>query len=494
MKRIRRENKPRIVSNDTISILRSNSSVIEKVQRDAISLPTNQARKYGKRAVAQASAILNQVGQVLPILVSQDGTIIAGAEFFLAAIDLGWLHVNVIRIGELTEPERRALTIAFNRISELSAWDTGVLKSELSDLLKSNFDFDLGDLTGFNISELDVILDPVDTMDVGDAHDILPKAPADQEAVPQIGDIWILSRHRIACGNAVDGALYRKLCANNTATMLFTDPPYNIKIAGNASGLGKNKHSDFAMGIGEMSPQQFTEFLKTVLQLLCPCLSDGALAYIFMDRRKLAELLAAATEAGLKIVDLCIWNKMSGGMGGIYRSQHEPCGVFKYGDASYLNNVQLGKYGRYRTNVWDHRGLSSFGKGRDDALRDHPTVKPVALLAEAIKDCTKRGDIILDPFAGSGSTLIAAQKTGRVCFGIELEPKYVEVIIRRWETLTGEKAILESTGLTLSEMKAQRQMSVVDKELASSESRSVVDQLSIPVVRRRKRPSALVKA
>ncbi len=213
--------------------------------------------------------------------------------------------------------------------------------------------------------------------------------------------------------------------------MVLMDPPWNIRIAGNVSGLGKVKHADFAMGVGEMTRGEFTTFLRTILMLSVTHLVDGALIYVFMDRKKLMELFTAAEDAKLKIIDLCIWNKQTGGMGGMYRSQYEPCLVLKHGDAPYLNNVQLGKYGRYRTNMWEHPGLSSFGKGRDKTLAMHPTVKPVALLAEAIKDCTKRGEVVLDPFSGSGSSIIAAEKTGRVGFGIELEPKYVDVTVRR---------------------------------------------------------------
>ena len=192
--------------------------------------------------------------------------------------------------------------------------------------------------------------------------------------------------------------------------MLFSDSPYSIRIKGNVS----RKHEDFAMGVGEQSSEEFTAFLRTMIELSLQYVVDGGLAYLFMDRRHLLELQLAARSAGLSVLDLCIWDKTSGGMGGLYRSQHEPIFVFKHGKAPHTNNVALGKYGRNRTNVWSERGLASFGRGRDEALAMHPTVKPVNLLAEAIKDCTTRGEIVLDPFLGSGSLILAAEKTGRV--------------------------------------------------------------------------------
>ncbi len=257
-------------------------------------------------------------------------------------------------------------------------------------------------------------------------------------------------------GNALTAEDYTRLLAGRVARLCMTDPPYNVKVENNVSELGAVKHKDFAMAVGEMSFEHFSAFLRCFLMLICHHQGDGSLLYVFMDRRKLEELFLAAREAGLSIVDICCWNKGSGGMGSFYRSAHEPCAVFKSGKASFLDNVELGRHGRYRTNVWDHRGMSSFGKGRKEALAWHPTVKPVNLLAEAIKVSTKRGDIVLDPFLGSGSTLIAAEKCGRVAYGVELEPKYVDVAIGRWERMTGKQAVLEGTGLTFSQVRSRR--------------------------------------
>jgi DNA modification methylase len=444
----------------------SNNLVIEKVLATEISTAPNPVRNIVKRGIATASAVLSKFGQILPILISQDGTIIVGEEFYLAAKELHWTHLNVVRITEISDADRRVLTIALARIPQLSSWNDDALRLELAELNVLDLDFDISDMTGFSVGEIDVILDPTEKKDAPDILDSLPAPLSDQKVVTRHGDIWIMGPHRIVCGNALEAATYPKLMNKRFSRTVLTDPPFNIRIEGNVSGLGKTKHKDFAMGVGEMAYDEFSSFLEIVLTLSCAHVLDGGLIFTFMDRRKLGELLKAAAAAELLIIDLCIWNKMSGGMGGLYRSQHEPCFVFKHGNAPHLNNVQLGKHGRYRTNVWDHRGLSSFGKGRDDALRDHPTVKPVALCAEAIKDCTKRGDIVLDPFAGSGSTIIAAEKTGRVGYGIELEPKYVDVCVRRWEAMTGESARLQGSSQTFAEVRELRQHHVPEDDFA----------------------------
>jgi DNA modification methylase len=272
------------------------------------------------------------------------------------------------------------------------------------------------------------------------------------ETVTRAGDVWTLGRHRIICGNALLAESYARLIGAEKIRMLFSDAPYGIRIKGNVS----QKHEDFAMGVGEQTSEEFTTFLRTMIELSLHYVVDGGLAYLFMDRRHLLELQLAAREAGLSILDLCIWDKTSGGMGGLYRSQHEPIFVFKHGKAPHINNVALGKYGRNRTNVWAQRGLASFGKDRDEALAMHPTVKPVNLLAEAIKDVTRRGEIVLDPFLGSGSLILAAEKTGRVGYGIELSPQYVDVGILRFQKMTGKTVVLESTGQTFEEVRSER--------------------------------------
>jgi DNA modification methylase len=444
----------RSTTNNSTSHLRipalANDLVIECISVIDLRVPNRLVRPPTKRATATAQHILSTHGQVAPIIVDSNGVIIVGLEFYEAAKALGWTTIKIVRLEAMTDEARRALTIALHRIPELSDWDDAALAAELHELKALNLDFDLGDATGFTIGELDVILDPSGKDDKRDPLDQLPQPS--KVPVTQAADIWQLADHRIICGSCLDGPTVALAMNSQTVAMLLTDPPYNIAIKGNVS----RSHEDFQMGVGEQSREQFIAFLTGSIEHLLPFLPDGALLYVFMDRRHLLELQLAAEALGLTLYDLAIWNKGSGGMGSFYRSQHEPCMIFKKGTAPHRNNIELGKHGRYRTNVWDHRGFSSFGKGREEALAAHPTVKPVALLAEAIKDCTKRGDIIVDPFLGSGSTLLAAEKTGRIAYGVELEPKYVDVAIQRWQKMTGKSAILEATGETFAEVLARR--------------------------------------
>lgn len=429
----------------------SNSTTLEDVAVADIRLPDRIVKPPSKRGIATAKAILQQFGPVVPLLIDS-ATLIAGFEFHAAACELGMTTIKAVRAASLTDTDRRALTIALARLPELSAWDAEALHSEFKDLLALDLEFDLHDVTGYTIGELDAALEFADAGDKSDPADDVIEPPSSGQIVSRLGDIFVVNKHRILCGTCLEAESYEKLLRESMARMVFSDSPYNIAIKGNVS----RKHEDFVMGVGEKSRGEFTLFLGTMIRLACRHLVDGGLAYLFMDRRHLLELQMAAEQEGLTLFDLCIWNKLSGGMGGLYRSQHEPIYIFKHGKAPHLNNVELGKHGRYRTNVWDHRGLSSFGKGRDEALLDHPTQKPVNLLAEAIKDCTRRGDIVLDPFAGSGSTLLAADKAGRVGYGIELEPKYVDVTVRRLEALTGKQAIHEASGLTFSKLHCRR--------------------------------------
>jgi DNA modification methylase len=433
---------------------KSNSQVIERVLLGLIKVPEKPIKPPSPRAIALCKANLDRYNQPRPIIVDDDNTILEGLEFLLAAQELGWTHINVVRLSGLSNEDRKIHALWLAKLPHLSDWDTEVLRVEFQEII--SIDSDMVDLTGFSMGEIDVILDPEATEKTADPLDVVSETPTANEVVSQPGDMFLLGDHKILCGDSQKQENFDQLIGQEKARAVISDPPYNIKIRNNVSGLGKTKHDDFAFGVGEMSFEKFTSFLRVMFVLCSNGLIPGGLIYVFMDRRHLEELFAAAREAKLRIFDVGFWDKGSGGMGGMYRSQHEPCGVFKFGDDPHLNNVELGKHGRNRTNVWKHRGLSSFGKGRAEALAAHPTIKPVNLLAEIIKDCTKRGDIVLDPFLGAGSTLLAAQKTGRRSFGIELEPKYVDVTIHRWETMTGLHAIHAVSGLTFSELSIQR--------------------------------------
>ena len=437
--------------------LLANDMAVETVPLSDVNEPKRKVRPPSERASLGAGAILDQWGQLIPLIVDDGGTIVFGHEFLVAARERGWATLKVIRLSNLSLEHARVLSLALARLPELSTWDNVALAEEFKELETLDLGFDLHDLTGFTVGEIDIVIEPGGANDAPDPLDEVPDEDGAEKAVTRPGDLWLLGPHRIICGNALEAEIYDRLMGTRTARLVLSDPPWNVKIAGNVSGKGAVKHGDFAMASGEMSFEEFTTFLKTTLRLSTAYLEDGGLAMVFMDRRHLEELLAAARATGLCILDLCIWDKMNGGMGSMWRSRHEPCVVFKKGRAPHLNNIQLGKHGRYRTNIWQQRGLASFGRGRSEALQDHPTQKPVNLLAEAIRDCTRRGDIVFDGFAGSGSTIIAAQKTGRVGFGIELEPNYVDSAVRRWEKMTGKQAVLDGSGTTFVEARALRQ-------------------------------------
>jgi DNA modification methylase len=348
---------------------------------------------------------------------------------------------------------------ADNRLAELAGWDEALLAIELKYLTEIDFTVEL---TGFVTAEIDLVIGGQERQTKPDPADEVAEPDRNRPTVVRPGDLWLLGQHRLLCGDARDPACFAALMDGKQARMVFTDPPYNVRIDGHVCGLGKIKHAEFAMASGEMSEGEFTAFLKTVLANLARHSLDGALHYVCMDFRHLFELLSAGREVYTQLKNICVWNKDNGGMGSFYRSKHEFVCVFKVGDAPHVNNIELGRYGRYRTNVWDYAGVNTLKANRLDELAMHPTVKPMALVADAIKDCTQRGDLVLDAFAGSGTILIAAESTGRVANALELDPGYVEVAITRWETLTGKSAVHAESGLTRTPLAAVRGVAVDD--------------------------------
>jgi len=234
--------------------------------------------------------------------------------------------------------------------------------------------------------------------------------------------------------------------------MVFTDPPYNVPVNGHICGLGKVQHEEFIMASGEMSEADFTDFLTRVAMNLAAFSVDGSIHYICMDWRHIVELSAAGRSAYSELKNLVVWNKDNGGMGAFYRSKHEFVFVFKNGTAAHINNFSLGQHGRYRTNVWDYAGVNTLKADRDEELAMHPTVKPVEMVADAIRDCSRRGGVILDAFSGSGTTIMAAEQTGRRARAIELDPRYVDVAVRRWQKATGGTATLAGSGTTFDDL------------------------------------------
>jgi DNA modification methylase len=357
----------------------------------------------------------------------------------------GWNTIPVIKLNHLTESQYSAFLIADNRLTENSSWDERLLGEQLKVLSELELDFDL-EVTGFEIAEIDVLIDGLETLNEPDPDDRLPAI--ETSAVSVSGDLWQLGKHRVLCGNALITENYERLMDGAKADLVITDPPYNVAIDGHASGLGKVRHREFARAAGEMSSGEFTEFLRKAMMLSRQSSQPGSLAYYFMDWRHMKQILAAGLEVYGEMMNLCVWAKNNGGKGGFYRSAHELIFLFKNGTASHRNNVQLGKFGRYRTNVWNYPSANAFSRsGPDgDLLALHPTPKPVALISDAIRDSTARGALILDPFLGSGTAVIAAERTGRVCYGLELDPLYVDALIRRWQRRTKREAIHIESG------------------------------------------------
>ena len=360
----------------------------------------------------------------------------------------------MIRLEDLTEDEVRAYVIADNRLAELAGSDREILAIELQGLAELDLDFDLT-ITGFETPEIDILIGELDAAEEDDPADEVPEV-SDGPPVTRLGDIWCIGKHRLICGDSLDPNTYAQLLSGAKAQMIFTDPPYNVPVNGHVSGLGKVKHREFAMASGEMSEDQFTAFLVTVFRNLVGHSTDGAIHFICMDWRHMGEVVTAGRDAYTELKNLCVWAKTNGGMGSLYRSQHELKFVFKAGTGPHINNVELGRHGRYPTNVWSYAGINGFGKDRDAELALHPTVKPVKLVADAILDCSKRGGIVLDAFAGSGTTLIAADKTGRQGYGIELDPRYCDVIVRRFANTADTEAIHAATGQSFAEIAQER--------------------------------------
>ncbi len=416
-------------------------------------LKTNprNSRKHPEQQISQLMASVSMFGFICPILVDESMSVLAGHGRLEAAKRLGIREIPTIQVTHLTEEQKRAFIIADNRLAEHSKWDRDMLAEELKFLNSTDLSVEV---TGFSTAEIDMMLDPKPTP-IANPDDVVPEVdPA--KAVTQMGDLWVMDQHKLLCADSTDPSAYRHLMPSERALMIFIDPPYNVRIGGHVCGLGKIKHREFGMASGEMTPDEFADFLSQCFALLRRYSSDGSIHYICMDWRHLPELFEAAGQNYTEFKQMIVWNKDNAGMGAFYRSKHEIICVYKNGTAKHTNNFGLGENGRYRTNVWDYPGVNSLKGNRRQDLELHPTVKPVALVADAMRDCSKRGSIVLDSFMGSGTTIIAAERTGRCARGIELDPIYVDVAIRRWQQLTGKTAILQATGQSFAEVEAER--------------------------------------
>ncbi len=411
----------------------------------------HNAKTHPESQVQQIISSITKFGFNNPILIDENNEIIAGHGRFMAAQAMNLETVPTVKLSHLTDAQKRAYRLADNKIAENGGWNKELLSLEIKDLEKIclNDNFVIQDI-GFNDAELDSIVNFTDAKVINQKTNAVPFIPED-EIISKPGDIWQLGKHRIICGNSLNPKTFAKLFENDKANMVLQDPPYNVKIDGHVCGSGTVKHKEFAMASGEMTTNEFTKFLETNFNLCKQYSKDGSLHYNFMDWRHILEITTAGQSVFDKFINMCVWGKTSGGMGSLYRSQHELCFIFQNGKESHNNNVQLGKYGRYRTNVWQYAGVNTFGKHKQDGIM-HPTVKPVEMLKDAMLDVSKRGDIVLDSFLGSGSTLIACQQSGRICYGIEYEPLYIDTTIRRFQNLFGIDAINLSIGKTYNEL------------------------------------------
>ncbi|MBO6666462.1 DNA methyltransferase [Parvibaculum sp.] len=417
------------------------------------------ARIHSAKQIQKLTRSINRFGFINPIIVDSRNSIICGGARLMAAKKLGLNRVPVIRADHLSEQEIRAYRLADDRIAEDGQWDKNLLRVELNEILEIDENFDLT-LSGFDTVEIDNLLVLEDCSQT-EGQDSVPEVNSAPRIARQ-GDFWWVGDHRVFCGDARDINAITTALNGDAPQLTVIDPPYNVPIGGHVSGLGQNKHDNFAMACGEMDRETYVLFLKDSLAALSKVSPEGSLHFVFMDWRHIRDLIEAGEAIFDAFKNLVVWRKSNAGMGAFYRSQHELIAVFKKGTAPHVNNFGLGQDGRYRTNVWDYAGCTSLGRERDEALAIHPTVKPVAMISDLIRDCTNRGDLVLDTFAGSGTTLLAAEQTGRTAVLAEYDPAYVDVILQRAHSAVGVEPIHDETGLTLNEIHALR-----DNESAS---------------------------
>jgi DNA modification methylase len=427
------------------------SDVFHKIELRPASELRPLGRKLRSHPESQLAALrksIAQFGFISPVLIDERGRVLNGLARIEAAKQVGMDQIPTLVIGHLTDAEKRAYAIADNKIGELAGWDKEVLALEFEELQAIVPAFDLT-TTGFTVPEIDAIVFSEPGRD-DDAND----DPSDKPIVSRREDLFILGPHRLLCGDATNREDIIRLMDGDLAKVVFTDVPYNVPIQGHVTS--NKSHQEFAMASGEMSEEEFRHFLETSLQRMFEALQTGGVVYGCIDWRGDATYQAAARAVGFELLNMVIWNKLTGGMGSFYRSQHELILVFRKPGATHQNNVQLGKHGRNRSNVWDYEGFNGFRSQGRRELDDHPTPKPVRLVQDALLDCTSRNDVVLDPFNGGGATLIAAEKSGRRARAMELSPTYVDRSIRRWQALTGQIAIHEKTGLAFDNLATSR--------------------------------------
>ena len=413
-------------------------------------------RRLRRGDAGQIQAVANAIaafGFCQPVLIGKDNSVVDGATRIDAAKLLGLDRVPCLRVDHLNETEQRLLRLAVNRLGEKAQWDLGELKIEFEELVLLNAPITL---SGFEISEIDQIT-------LGSDDDILEQGNLEPATVTiaRPGDLFRLGKHRLLCGDARNSDSLSRLLGDSVARLVLTDVPYNVPIKGNVTG---GNHREFAMASGEMSEVEFEKFNSDWIAACLPHLVEGGLLGTFIDWRGYPTIHAAARALELEPLNLIAWVKSNAGMGSLWRSQHELLPMFKKGTAVHVNNVALGKHGRWRSNVWNYPGASTLGSDARAGLKVHPTVKPSALLRDALLDVTERGDVVLDPFAGSGSTFVAAEEANRVCFGVEIDPIFVDVIIRRFQEITSREVVLDETGETFESLEKRRAIETIEAD------------------------------
>jgi DNA modification methylase len=436
----------------------TNAGLIEiQIQYRAVedlALDPRNPRQHSQRQVNQIADSIREFGFVVPVVVDDTGQVVVGHGRVLAAKKLGMPRIPVVEIRHLSKAQLKALRITDNKLAQNAHWDERLLGESFLELKELDVDFDLS-ITGFSLPEIDLTLQ---TLQEGVAEGTNDEADA-LTGVPvcQLGDVWELGDHRLHCGDATSEAAFDILMREQLAHVVFIDPPYNVRVDGHVSGKGKIRHREFAQASGELSREEFIRFLSDSCAVLAKHSKNGAIHFVCMDWRHVDELIAAGRDVYTELKNIAVWVKSNPGMGSLYRSQHELVFVFKSGTGRHTNNIELGKHGRNRANVWQYDSASTQGRKGNNLLELHPTAKPVQLVMDALLDCSQRGEIVLDSFLGSGTTLLAAERTGRICRGIELDPLYVDTAIRRWQNLTGRDAVRTSDGKLFREIEAEKE-------------------------------------
>jgi DNA modification methylase len=419
-----------------------------------LALDSRNPRQHSQRQVNQIADSIREFGFVMPVVVDDTGLVVIGHARVLAAKKLRMARIPVVAIRHLSKAQLKALRIADNRLAQHAHWDERLLGESFLELKDGDLEFDLS-ITGFSLPEIDLMLLSLDESSSEETDDEIGSETG--VSVCQAGDVWQLDDHRLHCGDAGSEAAFDLLMKEECADVVFVDPPYNVPVEGHVSGKGKVRHREFAQASGELSRDEFIQFLNKTCSLLAKHSKDGAIHFVCMDWRHADELLTAGREVYAELKNVAVWVKSNPGMGSLYRSQHELIFVYKVGVGRHTNNVELGKHGRNRTNVWSYDSASAQARKGNNLLALHPTAKPIQLVMDTLLDCSHRGDVVLDSFLGSGTTLLAAERTGRICRGMELDPLYVDTAIRRWQNLTGRDAIRSSDGKLFREIEAEKE-------------------------------------